>query len=156
MLITMLGVVYMHEGNRKKNDGVSCQIPELTFIKHLVCARYNARLMDYMKSHLVLIIIVWSRFLSSFWREENRSKQYKITCTVFRSQRVGIGRKCAKDIFYKYIIPDLIIQNLQIVGPGDSVLVKNCGVKWWNKDLNLEIKQDTQVYRILRIMQVSM
>lgn len=33
--------------------------PELTFIRHLLFARYNARLIiDYMKSHLFLIIIL--------------------------------------------------------------------------------------------------
>lgn len=61
-----------------------------------------------------------------------------------------------KRYFYKYIIPHLIIQNRIIVSSGSSVLVKNYGAKWWNKDLNLEIKQDTQVYKILRITQVSM
>lgn len=55
MLISILGIVYKR--NRKKKDGVSCQIPELTFVKSLVCARYNARLIDYMKPHLVLVII---------------------------------------------------------------------------------------------------
>lgn len=48
-----------------------------------------------------------------------------------------------KIFFYKYIIPDLVIQNLPSVRQGFwCVTLKNYSSKWWNKNMNLEAMQD--------------